>query len=143
MPSWCAACLRPRSAATADPDGADVDGLAPWVGKLTDNVHPRLITGFGFGRDHLAGLAGGRDDARLGDLAAPAPGLRIRVLTGKVLHHLSNREANAEALQMLNRAIALDPNYAHAHAWESLRHRPSLGVRLGGRQRRRPSRDHR
>ena len=22
--------------------------LAPWVGKLTDNVHPRLITGFGF-----------------------------------------------------------------------------------------------
>jgi EmrB/QacA subfamily drug resistance transporter len=22
--------------------------LAPWVGKLTDNVHPRIITGFGF-----------------------------------------------------------------------------------------------
>ena len=22
--------------------------LAPWVGKLTDSVHPRLITGFGF-----------------------------------------------------------------------------------------------
>ena len=22
--------------------------LAPWVGKLTDNVHPRLITGVGF-----------------------------------------------------------------------------------------------
>ena len=41
------------------------------------------------------------------------------VLTGKVLHHLSNREANAEALQMLNRAIALDPNYAHAHAWKA------------------------
>jgi adenylate cyclase len=41
------------------------------------------------------------------------------VLTGKVLHHWSNREANAEALQMLNRAIALDPNYAHAHAWKA------------------------
>ena len=41
------------------------------------------------------------------------------VLTGKVLHHWSSREANAEALQMLNRAIALDPNYAHAHAWKA------------------------
>ena len=39
------------------------------------------------------------------------------VLTGKVLHHWSARESNAEALRMLEKAIDLDPNYAHAHAW--------------------------
>jgi adenylate cyclase len=41
------------------------------------------------------------------------------VLTGKVLHHWSARDANAEALRMLERAIALDPKYAHAHAWRA------------------------
>ncbi len=41
------------------------------------------------------------------------------VLTGKVLHHWSNRESNAQAIGMLNKAIALDPNYAHAHAWKA------------------------
>jgi len=41
------------------------------------------------------------------------------LLTGKVLHHRSSREANAEALRMLERAIELDPRYAHAHAWKA------------------------
>ena len=41
------------------------------------------------------------------------------VLTGKVLHHASKRDCNAEALRNLDRAIALDPNYAHAHAWKA------------------------
>ena len=41
------------------------------------------------------------------------------VLAGKVLHHRSNREDNAEAQRLLDRAIALDPNYAHAHAWKA------------------------
>src|SRR6478752_6814035 len=39
------------------------------------------------------------------------------VLTAKVLHHRSIREDNAEAERLLDRAVALDPNYAHAHAW--------------------------
>jgi adenylate cyclase len=41
------------------------------------------------------------------------------VLAAKVLHHRSNRDDNAEAQQLLDRALALDPNYAHAHAWKA------------------------
>ncbi len=41
------------------------------------------------------------------------------VLTGKILHHRSSREDNAEALKMVERAIALDPKYAHAHSWRA------------------------
>ena len=38
-------------------------------------------------------------------------------LAAKVLHHKSTREDNAEALKLIERALALDPDYAHAHAW--------------------------
>ncbi len=41
------------------------------------------------------------------------------VLTGKRLHHRSTRADNAEALRLLNRAIALDAGYAHAYAWRA------------------------
>jgi adenylate cyclase len=41
------------------------------------------------------------------------------VLAGKLLHHRSTRADNQEALRMLERAIALDPGYAHAHAWKA------------------------
>ncbi len=41
------------------------------------------------------------------------------VLGGKLLHHRSMRESNKEALDMIERAIAIDPKYAHAHAWKA------------------------
>jgi len=41
------------------------------------------------------------------------------VLTAKVLHHRSTRDDNAEARRLLDRALAFDPNYAHAHAWKA------------------------
>jgi adenylate cyclase len=41
------------------------------------------------------------------------------VLTAKVLHHRSRKEENSEAQKMIERALALDPNYAHAHAWRA------------------------
>jgi TolB-like protein/predicted Ser/Thr protein kinase len=41
------------------------------------------------------------------------------VLAAKVLHHRSTVEDNIKAQAMVNRAIALDPNYAHAYAWRA------------------------
>jgi adenylate cyclase len=41
------------------------------------------------------------------------------VLAAKVLHHRSARDDNAEAQRLLDRALALDPNYGHAHAWKA------------------------
>jgi len=41
------------------------------------------------------------------------------VLAAKVLHHRSTRADNAQAQELLDRALALDPNYAHAHAWKA------------------------
>jgi len=39
------------------------------------------------------------------------------LLAGKLLHHRSTKEDNAAAMVLLERAIELDPRYAHAHAW--------------------------
>jgi adenylate cyclase len=41
------------------------------------------------------------------------------VLAAKVLHHRSSRDDNGKAMALIERAIALDPKYAHAHAWKA------------------------
>ena len=41
------------------------------------------------------------------------------VLAAKVLHHRSVQADNAEAQRLLDRALTLDPSYAHAHAWKA------------------------
>ena len=40
-------------------------------------------------------------------------------LTAKVLHHRSNAADNTQAQTLIERAVALDPGYAHAHAWRA------------------------
>ncbi|WP_157014644.1 adenylate/guanylate cyclase domain-containing protein [Mesorhizobium xinjiangense] len=39
------------------------------------------------------------------------------VLAAKVLHHRSTHTDNKEAQKLIGRAVELDPDYAHAHAW--------------------------
>jgi adenylate cyclase len=41
------------------------------------------------------------------------------VLEAKLLHHRSNPDDNLRAQKLLERAISLDPKYAHAHAWKA------------------------
>lgn len=40
-------------------------------------------------------------------------------LTAKVLHHRSTPADNEQAQALIERALLLDPNYAHAHAWRA------------------------
>ncbi|MFP6745396.1 MAG: adenylate/guanylate cyclase domain-containing protein [Alphaproteobacteria bacterium] len=41
------------------------------------------------------------------------------VMAGKTLHHRSTKADNQEAQRLLDRAIELDPKYAHAHSWKA------------------------
>ena len=40
-------------------------------------------------------------------------------LAAKVLHHRSTVADNSQAQSLIDRAVALDPGYAHAHAWRA------------------------
>lgn len=40
-------------------------------------------------------------------------------LTAKVLHHRGTVADNKQAQSLIDRAVALDPDYAHAHAWRA------------------------
>jgi adenylate cyclase len=48
------------------------------------------------------------------------------VLRSKILHHVGTREANEEALDALNKAIEVDPEYAQAYAWKACTLRQSV-----------------
>jgi adenylate cyclase len=41
------------------------------------------------------------------------------VLEAKVLHHRASPTENARAVSLVERAIEIDPKYAHAHAWKA------------------------
>ena len=71
----------------------------------------------------VASTLAGRVEAATRDRAANKPTDNMAayecVLAGKLLHHRSNRDDNARAIAFLDRAISLDPKYAHAHAWKA------------------------
>lgn len=71
----------------------------------------------------IAATLAGRVEAAARDRAARKPTSNMAayecVLAGKRLHHRSTRADNAAALRLLDRAIELDPKYAHAHAWRA------------------------
>lgn len=71
----------------------------------------------------IVAILPGRVEAATGDRAGRKPTENMTayecVLAGKLLHHRSTRADNEEALRLLDRAIALDPNYPQAHAWKA------------------------
>lgn len=65
----------------------------------------------------------GRLEAATGERVARKPTNNMAAyecaLAAKLLHHRSTRTDNEAAQRLIDRAVALDPNYAHAHAWRA------------------------
>jgi adenylate cyclase len=65
----------------------------------------------------------GRVDAAAGERASRKPTDSMAayecLLAGKIHHHRATPADNETALRLLDRALALDPNYASAHAWKA------------------------
>jgi adenylate cyclase len=71
----------------------------------------------------IASILPGRVEAATRDRAARKPTDNMAayecVLAAKVHHHRSTREDIGKAQRLIDRAIELDPNYGHAHAWRA------------------------
>ena len=71
----------------------------------------------------IVGMLPGRVEAATGERAGRKPTENMTayecLIAGKLLHHRATAADNAEALKLLDRAIALDPKYAQAHAWKA------------------------
>jgi adenylate cyclase len=71
----------------------------------------------------IVSILPGRVEAATRDRAARNPTDNMAayecVLAAKVHHHRSTREDIVKAQRLIERAIELDPNYAHAHAWKA------------------------
>ena len=80
--------------------------------------------GAGGGDDHAAG-AGGRAAPRAAQAAGEPRRLRMRACAGSTCSTASRTTSSSQALPLFQRAMALDPNYATAHAlaasWYSVR----------------------
>jgi adenylate cyclase len=71
----------------------------------------------------IVATVSGRVEAAAVERVQRSPTTNMRayeyLLAAKVLHHRSTKADNAEAQKMIDKALALDPNYAHAHAWRA------------------------
>jgi adenylate cyclase len=71
----------------------------------------------------IVATVSGRVEAAAVERVQRSPTTNMRayeyLLAAKVLHHRSTKADNAEAQKMVDKALALDPNYAHAHAWRA------------------------
>ena len=69
----------------------------------------------------IVATVSGRVEAAAVERVQRSPTTNMRayefLLAAKVLHHRSTAADNAEAQKMIEKALELDPQYAHAHAW--------------------------